>query len=123
ELTARLQGAERKLDARRDERGRRLGRREDPPRRVATGLQRPATARDVRDRRLEPMTAHRRVERSEPFDSARLAQRAGEQADSPMAMGDEMADEELEPRGVVEQDGALAGALDAAVEEHAGRPT
>ena len=68
------------------------------------------------------MTRHRGVEGVEPLAAARLVERPREQADPAVAVLDEVVDEAVDPVGVVEQDAALAGAGQDAVEEDARSP-
>jgi hypothetical protein len=66
------------------------------------------------------MARHRLLEGRAALVTAGLGRRSCEQADSPMAVLDEVVDEQLDAGVVVEDDAAVAGVDDGAVEEDAG---
>ena len=88
--------------------------------RLAALLLAPARAGDARDGDTRRMPLHRGAKGVPALVAARLGQRTGEQTDPPVAVLDQMVDEQRHPMVVVEDDRAVADPVDRAVEEDAG---
>jgi hypothetical protein len=119
ELAAGEHRSERELDTRCDERGRRLVQSEEIERRLPSLAKVPLAAGDACDRDARCVLRHRRLERRLALKAAGLRRRTRQQADPPMAVADEVVNEQLNA-GVVVEDHAPSPLRRSAVEEHAG---